>query len=341
MENLVEVKKYLKKASISIPRWFLIGARIKPLEELRSLSEHLLTIYGHAFLPFATRCVPIPRRKSIICDYSNLAKQIITNMDFFKSYGEQIVVATLHTEYMAPIWFDAEFIDNYVKYTKQLIDLAVNLCPKLKVVEIEMHPGYSDHRGSRKPISSIIEGITEYMSRIYPSLANAGLSLRITIENRGSGSLRKPQAASNYNELLSFMKILSEKKIEAGFNIDIGLTIDPMQRLSPLKKRLKNTKRALKTLIIETYNYVRIRNIARNIHSIHAHWVNNKGIQHTPPTKEDMKEAVKFYQEIIVSVARENNIFYVVPEILPNYIRRYETYLFTKELADIMEKLTR
>ena len=293
-----------------------------------ALSAKLLDIHGCVFLPFAASCDR--QGRNIVCNYEDLKRHIRLSNELFAIYGRSIKCIAIHTEYQAPIWFDKVFIENYVKFTIDIIQVALTKCSDLKIVEIELHPGFSDHLGSRRPWDPIIEGMAHYLSRVYDTSKRNGIVLRATVENRGSSALKQPQAVANLYELRQFRELLEAKLAKEGINLEVGLTIDPLQLLS-LRKNIRDKRRALEEALRESEALAKDNGAL--VHSIHIHWISEKGRTHTPPPPNEIGIAVERFKRIINYVLCANGEAYVVPEIVPMYVRKPETQHLLEELA--------
>jgi len=322
---------FWRGVAFSVPRWFLVGGGARSPSGLVGFSVRVLGLCGCVFLPFGVGCTWDREGRSIVCGYDELARHVRLAGELFVRYGDLVRFVAIHTEYQAPIWFDEVFVENYSRFTLDLVGLAVEKCGGLRVVEVELHPGFSDLRGSRRPWGSIVEGMVGYLLRVYDVLREHGLVFRVTVENRGSSVLRKPQAAADLYELLRFRRELEERLRREGVGVEVGLTIDPLQLLSLKRRRVRDRRRALEEALRESE--LLAKDHGKHVHSVHVHWVSEKGKTHAPPPPSEVGVAVERFKRIIGCVVGASGRAYVVPEIAPMYLRRPETQQFLEELA--------
>jgi len=309
---------------IGIPRWFIIN---RPPQNVKCLSIDILKSHGCVFLPFPAKCAR--KRSTITCNYENLKDHEKLSETLFNKYGGLLKYIAIHTEYEAPIWFDKEFVERYIEATLNLANLALRMCKALKVIEIELHPGFSSYQGGRRPWNPIIEGMVNYISYINEHLNRYGIKLKVTVENRGSSSLSKPQAAARLDELINFRTALEHELRRKHIDIEAGLTIDPLQLLS-LKLSLKDIQDNIEHLVKEH---------GQLVHSIHIHWISGKGKRHCPPPPEDFDRIIKWFKKIINYVIDLKGKPYVVPEIVPYYLGRKETLKLLKNLQMLSKSM--
>ena len=296
---------------------------------LMSLALRLLKLFNHLFIPFAINCKLVDGR--VECDdFSPLDRHLALTEEVFKSYGDSIKHIALHTEYQAPLWPLRPFIERYSEYTRRLAELAAK--QGVESIELELHPGFVDDRGGRRPLRPIVLGMADYVEGVYEACRGLRVRLNVGVESRGSSVLRRPQAAAYLHELLELGTMLRDEVERRGLEVDVGLIIDPMQLVSLKRARERPV------LIDEIFSECRsfIEDHAEAIHGLHLHWLVERGgrlITHYPPPKSEIEWCLGLMGGLIEGVRRRRGV-YVVPEVTK---LNHTTVDFITKLATLLD----
>ncbi len=152
------------------------------------------------------------------------------------------------------------------------------------------------------------KGMARFLKNVYTKL-NTTINIRVTVENRGSSILKKPQIITFIEDLEDAIFTLVREIEREGLDIEAGITIDPWQEVHASSKRPEE--------IFEKYEMLLEKKLI--LHDVHIHWQ-----RHKIPTDD----ILDMFIDIIRKFARnQESTIFITPEILGGRKEVLENFL--------------